>query len=275
MSIQTLPKRTLQDSLTEVEPDILVEHVYKRYSRNEKAQRSLRHEAASIFKQWVRRHRQPETKPFYALHDLNFSIRRGESVAIIGRNGSGKTTLLRILAGITRPTGGRVLVKGRSAALIALGAGFKPDLTGRKNIYLNAAINSVHPREIDPILDDIIAFSELGDFIDIPITRYSSGMIARLGFSIAVHILPDIIFIDEVLSVGDAAFQVKCMERITELWNSNRTIVFVSHSEGAVRSLCERSVWLHQGKLMMDGPTADVYTEYNDFLQSQGGMEVT
>lgn len=270
MSTQAIPQISLKETQPEDTPDIVVEHLYKRYSRNEKPQRSLRQEAVSILKQWLHRATQrTETSPFYALRDINLSIYRGESVAIIGRNGSGKTTLLRILAGITRPTEGRVIVRGRSAALIALGAGFKPDLTGRKNIYLNAAINGIHPKSVDHILDDIIDFSELEDFIDIPINRYSSGMIARLGFSIAVHILPDIIFIDEVLSVGDVAFQSKCLERIRQLYDTNHTIVFVSHSEAAIRDLCERSVWLHKGQQMVDGPTEDVLREYNNFLRAQ------
>lgn len=242
---------------------IQVEQVSKRYSRNERHQHSLRHDAAYLIKRLLKnQHSAQEVKPFYALYDVNFSIERGEAVALIGRNGSGKTTLLRVLAGITRATGGQVMVKGRHAALIALGAGFKPELTGRKNIYLNAAIHGVRPREVDAMLNDIIEFSELGEFIDIPINRYSSGMAARLGFSIAIHSAPDILFVDEVLAVGDAPFQEKCMQRITAMRKQMQTLVFVSHSETTVRNLCERAIWLHKGHIMADGPTEHVYQAY-------------
>jgi ABC-type polysaccharide/polyol phosphate transport system ATPase subunit len=247
----------------EAEPIIVCDGVYKRFARNE--QRSLRHEASAIFR-GLFRHSADGVVPFYALQDVSFTVRHGESVAIIGRNGSGKTTLLRVLAGITRPTVGHVQVNGRFGALIALGAGFKHDLTGRKNIYLNAAIHGVPPAQVDQIIDDIIDFAELRDFIDLPINRYSSGMAARLGFSIMVHILPDVVFIDEVLSVGDVAFQEKCTARIMEMKAKGGTIVFVSHSETTVRKLCERAIWLHQGKVMKDGLTDDVMSAYSAFL---------
>src|SRR5690606_19688188 len=149
--------------------------------------------------------------------DISFSITRGEGVGIIGRNGAGKTTLLRLLSGIMEPTTGHIEVKGRFSSLIGLGAGFDPQRTGRENIYLNAAIFGFSPDKVNTIIDDIIAFAELSEFLDRPVKNYSSGMVARLGFSVAIHIFPDIIFLDEVLSVGDAAFQAKCVERIKEI----------------------------------------------------------
>jgi ABC-2 type transport system ATP-binding protein len=247
---------------------IVADGIYKRYPRNEQHQHSLRQDAITTLKNFFLRQRfRAEEKPFYALQDISFTIRQGESVAIVGRNGSGKSTLLRVLSGITRATEGHVEVDGRFAALIALGAGFKPNLTGRQNIFLNAAIHGVPPRETDHIIQDIIEFSELGKFIEIPVSRYSSGMLARLGFSIAIRILPDIVFLDEVLAVGDNAFREKCMERINQLKDDTHTVVFVSHSQSAVRNLCERCIWLHKGVLMCDGSTDDVLADYNDFLR--------
>ena len=189
------------------DPVIIAQKVYKRYRRIEH-RLSLRHEAASLLRRVLTRQSEMEAKPFYALQDVSFSVNKGEAVGIVGRNGSGKTTLLRILSGIARPTSGTVAVHGRFTALIGLGAGFLPDLSGRKNIYLNAAIYGMAPHEVDAIIEDIIDFSEIRDFIDTPIKYYSSGMNARLGFSVAIHILPDIIFLDEVLAVGDAAFGI-------------------------------------------------------------------
>jgi ABC-type polysaccharide/polyol phosphate transport system ATPase subunit len=259
---------TETESRVEEETVIRVESVYKRYSRNEQHQRSLRHEALTMVKGLLlRKAFRASEEPFYALRDISFHIKKGESVGIVGRNGSGKSTLLRVLSGITRPTNGEVEVQGRFAALIALGAGFKPDLSGRQNIYLNSAIHGVPPREVEHIIDDIIGFSELGDFIDLPVSRYSSGMSARLGFSIAIHVLPDIVFLDEVLAVGDTAFQEKCMVRINEFTSTNRTVVFVSHAQAAVQNLCERTIWLHNGVIMQDGPTNEVLADYNQFLQ--------
>jgi lipopolysaccharide transport system ATP-binding protein len=249
-------------------PAITVEGVWKRYPRNEVRQHTLRTEAVSMFKAMLRRQQSdiPDEQAFYALRDVSFTVGQGEALALVGRNGSGKTTLLRILAGITRPTRGSVRVRGNYVSLIALGAGFKPDLNGRENIIFNAAIHGKYFSHNDPVVRDIIEFSELGDFINLPISRYSSGMGARLAFSIAVHILPEVIFIDEVLAVGDASFQQKCMERITELRQSGRTIVFVSHDSGAVRTLCQRAVWLHGGCKMLEGPTSEVLAAYEQHL---------
>lgn len=238
-------------------------HLYKRYPLA--LQRgSLRHQGLSLLR--------GEPPPpmtddsVWALRDVSFSIQRGERVAVIGRNGAGKTTLLRVLSRITAPTAGSVAVNGRFATLIALSAGFDYERTGRENIFLNAAIQGVPPRDVRPLLDDILAFAELDAFIDQPVKRYSSGMIARLGFSIAVHILPDVIFLDEVLSVGDTAFQEKCRARLAELSASDRTLVLVSHSLNQAVELCPRAIWLHQGQIMADGDSKSVTRAYTDFL---------
>jgi lipopolysaccharide transport system ATP-binding protein len=257
-----------------IPPIIVADRVSKRY-RPQTHQIVLRHEALKLLRRSLRSLRasrgaapDPEggERPFWALRDVSFAVRPGESVALVGRNGSGKTTLLRVLCGITRPTEGHAAVHGRFAALLALGAGFNFERTGRENIYLNAAIQGVGRRAIAPLLDDIVAFAELGDFIDVPVKRYSSGMVTRLGFSIAIHTLPDIIFLDEVLAVGDAAFQEKCMERIHGMKAEGRTLVLVSHAAETVRLLCDRAIWLHGGEVRMDGPTDQVLKAYEAML---------
>ena len=248
-------------------PVIIADHVYKRYRRSTH-QVSLRHEAQRLLARAFHHGQPVADEPFWALQDVTFTIRAGESVALVGRNGAGKTTLFRVLCGITHASQGRAIVNGRFATLIALGAGFNFERTGRENIYLNAAIQGVPPREVKTFIEEIIAFSELGEFIDAPVKRYSSGMVTRLGFSIAVHIFPDIIFIDEILAVGDAAFQQKCMERIMAMKTEGRTLMFVSHAAETVRGLCERAIWLHHGVVQMDGPTGDVLDHYDAALQS-------
>jgi ABC-type polysaccharide/polyol phosphate transport system ATPase subunit len=242
---------------------ICVENVSKRFPLHQK-QISLRHEAVSLLKRWGRRQSPlAGVDSFYALKDVTFSINRGEAVAIIGRNGAGKSTLLRIISRIMRPTSGICWVKGRYVALFGLGVGFIPTMTGRDNIHLNAAMHGISPWEIEKRIDAIIDFSELGAFVEQPVKDYSSGMNARLGFSIAIHILPDIIFLDEVLAVGDAAFQKKCMQRIEKFKADKKTILYVSHSEQSIRRLCERALWLDEGRLVMDGPVNNVLQAYN------------
>ncbi len=247
--------------MPEAEPIIRVEHISKQF-RLDRNQVSLRHEAQKLFTGLLRRDNQDQTQPFRALDDVSFDIHAGESVALVGRNGSGKTTLLRIMTRIMRPSSGQVQITGRYTALIGLGAGFLPKMTGRQNIYLNAAIHGIEPRQTDELLETIIDFADLGQFVDIPVKDYSSGMKARLGFSVAVHILPDIIFLDEVLAVGDAAFQQKCVERILLMRQQGKTLIFVSHSASAVKLVCERAIWLDHGQLAMDGPTDTVLNAY-------------
>ena len=245
---------------------ITVENLSKRYVQNE-GRMSLRHEGVKIAKKMLgQKPPADEQAPFWALHDVTFHVQQGEAVGVVGRNGSGKTTLLRVLSGITDPTHGKVRIYGRFVTLIGLSAGFDFERTGYENIFLNAAIYGVSPAEVREIIDDIVAFAELGDFLGTPVKRYSSGMVARLGFSIAVHIMPEIIFLDEVLSVGDQAFQEKCINRILELKAKKCTLIFVSHSANSVQMLCERCVWLDNSRLMMDGPTDEVLNEYARFL---------
>lgn len=255
-----LPVETDEEYGPEV---IRVEGVYKEYNPN-RGKVSLRYEAGTALQRMFGRYIQkPKKDPFYAIRNLTFSVRKGEIVGVVGRNGSGKTTLLRLLSGVTRPTMGSITVDGRFAALIGLSAGFNPEMTGRKNIYLNAAIFGVPPHKIRPLEQSIIDFSEIEEFIDRPVKLYSSGMQARLGFSIAIHILPDIVFLDEVLSVGDAHFVKKCSDRILALKDERRTIIVVSHSYSWITTLCKRVIWLHNGSMMMDGPTDVVLQAYS------------
>lgn len=242
---------------------INAEHVWKRYASNEH-RASLRHEAVEMMQRWLhhRREKASAGEPFWALRDVTFSVHQGESVGVIGHNGAGKSTLFRILCGITEPTQGAITVYGRFAPLLSLGAGFNNELTGRQNIFLNAAIQGFTTKETQRILPDIIEFSELGSFVDLPVKRYSTGMAARLGFSVAVHTLPDIVFLDEVLAVGDYAFQEKCKRRILQLRNENRTIMLVSHSSASVLTLCQRAIWIDHGQLVMDGAARDVIKAY-------------
>jgi ABC-type polysaccharide/polyol phosphate transport system ATPase subunit len=196
------------------------------------------------------------------LNDINIDIKRGETVALIGVNGSGKSTLLKLITRIIYPSKGNIKVNGKVSSLLELGAGFHPDFSGRENIYFNASIFGLTKKEIDDRLADIIKFSELEEFIDTPIRTYSSGMYMRLAFSVAINVDADIILIDEILAVGDQHFQEKCMDKMLELKKNGKTIVFVSHSASAVKFLCDRSIWLKDGKVVMDGKTNDVLDEY-------------
>ena len=203
---------------------------------------------------------------FRALDNINLTIARGETCAIIGCNGSGKSTLLQILCGTLRGTSGRVEVNGRVAALLELGAGFNNDFTGRENVYMNGAVLGLSRTEIDVRFADIETFAEIGDFIDQPVKTYSSGMYVRLAFAVAIHVDPQILIVDEALAVGDSRFQAKCLNRIKSMQGNGVTILFVSHDVGAVRTLCERAVWLDQGKVRMLGDAFSVTAQYNQFL---------
>jgi ABC-type polysaccharide/polyol phosphate transport system ATPase subunit len=210
------------------------------------------------------------TDEFWAVRDVSFELKRGECLGLIGRNGAGKTTLLRILNGLIKPDDGRIELRGRIGALIALGAGFNPILTGRENIYVNAAVLGLTRREIDRKLDEIIAFSELEEFIDSPVQSYSSGMQIRLGFSVATALEPDILLLDEVLAVGDIAFRLKCQRRISDLLK-NAAVVFVSHDMPHVARICDRTVVMSHGKVAFSGDTPagiEAYRELNEGAQS-------
>lgn len=207
----------------------------------------------------------PWAKEFTALSDISFEIKEGETVGIIGKNGAGKSTLLKLIAGVTVPSKGEVKVLGRVAPLIELGAGFHQELTGYENIFLNAAILGMHKKEIEAVVNKIIEFSELKDFINVPVKRYSSGMYMRLGFSVAIHVDAPILLIDEVLSVGDRDFQKKCLNRLKTMQEDhNKTIVFVSHSEQSVKSFCDRVILLDHGKMVFDGLPAEAFKKYHN-----------
>jgi ABC-type polysaccharide/polyol phosphate transport system ATPase subunit len=204
---------------------------------------------------------------FDALKNVSFEIGEGEAVGIVGRNGSGKSTTLKIIAGVYRPSKGRVAVRGRVAALIELSAGFQPEMTGRENIVINGLILGLSRRQIKEREDAIVEFAELGDFIDSPIKQYSTGMVMRLAFAIAAEVDPDILLIDEILAVGDAAFQRKCITRIEEFRTRGKTLIFVSHAIQSVIQLCPRALLLHKGELLADGPVREIAERYDELTR--------
>ncbi|MFA6074517.1 MAG: ABC transporter ATP-binding protein [Negativicutes bacterium] len=207
----------------------------------------------------------PQSPDFWALKDVSFEVKRGEVVGIIGRNGAGKSTLLKILSRVTGPTSGSVKIKGRVASLLEVGTGFHPELTGRENIYLNGTILGMKKKEIDTKFDEIVAFAEIEQFIDTPVKRYSSGMYVRLAFAVAAHLEPEILIVDEVLAVGDMAFQKKCLGKMGEVSREGRTVLFVSHNMAAVSNLCNRCIVLSNGEIQTEGRTNEVV----DYYQSQ------
>jgi lipopolysaccharide transport system ATP-binding protein len=207
-------------------------------------------------------HRRPYHRDFWALRDLDFEVRRGETFCIIGENGSGKSTLLQLVAGILQPTSGQVRVHGRVSALLELGSGFNPEFTGRENVYLNAAILGFSKKEIDRRYRDIEEFAEIGDFIDQPVKTYSSGMVVRLAFAVAIHVDPEILLLDEALAVGDLYFRQRCMRKVHELRSRGVTILFVSHSTGDVKALGDRTLWLDGGRIRELGDTDRVVARY-------------
>jgi ABC-2 type transport system ATP-binding protein len=209
---------------------------------------------------------------FWALRDVNLEVGEGYTIGIVGRNGSGKSTLLKCMAGILQPTSGKVVVRGSVAAVLELGAGFQPDLSGRENIYLNASLLGLSTKEVDRRFDDIVAFAELEQFIDNQVKYYSSGMYVRLGFAVAVNVDPDVLVIDEVLAVGDEDFARKCLARIKEFQDDGRTIVFVTHSPDLVRQVCDRGMVLNDGKVLGEGTAVDAIHLYHDFLDKSGGL---
>jgi ABC-type polysaccharide/polyol phosphate transport system ATPase subunit len=213
-------------------------------------------------KRWYKRPFETRSRQMWALRDVSFRVNEGEALGIVGHNGAGKTTILKILAGITTPTKGEIKIRGRLAALVEVSSGFHPELTGIENVYLHGAMLGMRRSEIRKKLQSIIDFSGVGRYIDVPVKRYSSGMYVRLGFAIAAHLDPDILLLDEVLAVGDAAFQAKCLERIAELRKDGRTIVFISHDLAAVHRLCDRALLLSHGTILSDGPARQVIDEY-------------
>ncbi len=203
---------------------------------------------------------------FWAVDGVSLELRRGESVGLIGINGSGKTTLLRLIAGIFPPDKGEIAIRGRVGALIALGAGFHPYMTGRENIYLNGSILGISRREVEEKFQRIVDFAEIGDFIEAPVSTYSSGMRVRLGFSIAMHVEPDVMLVDEVLAVGDSAFRLKCMKAMRNMVDGGASIILVSHNINQVMNICGRTIWLEQGKVHRSGESEEVCQDYERFL---------
>lgn len=230
-------------------PRIIVDDVHKSFK--------LRHTHSIKETALAAIRRKPLTTDFHALDGVSFEIGEGESVALLGFNGSGKSTMLKMISGVLRPDEGKVTTRGRVAGLIEVGAGFHPDLSGRENVYLNAAILGMSKQETQEQFDSIVEFSEIEKFIDTEVKHYSSGMFLRLAFSVAIHTQLDVLLIDEILSVGDEPFQLKCLARVRELHQQGKTLVVVSHDLDMVSNLCERGVLLQDGKLRFDGPSKD------------------
>lgn len=240
---------------------ISVEKISKEYRLGQIGSTTLR----ESFERWRRRVSSSSAEDpgiLRALSEVSFEVRRGEVLGIIGRNGAGKSTLLKILSRITQPTSGRAVLRGRVASLLEVGTGFHPELTGRENIYLNGAILGMKKLEIKSRFDEIVAFAEVERFIDTPVKRYSSGMYVRLAFAVAAHLDPEILIVDEVLAVGDAGFQKKCLGKMTEVAKGGRTILFVSHNMGAVQNLCQRAIWLKDGQVRYDGTSGETVNSY-------------
>ncbi|MBE9114297.1 ABC transporter ATP-binding protein [Lusitaniella coriacea LEGE 07157] len=251
---------------------ICVEHLGKKYriGRQQEPYRSLR----DVLTQKVRRLFRPSQvnlqpfEEFWALDDVSFTIKRGDRVGIIGRNGAGKSTLLKILSRITEPTAGRVALRGRVASLLEVGTGFHPELTGRENIYLNGAILGMSKAEIRRKFDEIVAFAEVARFLDTPVKRYSSGMYVRLAFAVAAHLEPDILVVDEVLAVGDAGFQKKCLGKMKDVGQQGRTVIFVSHQMGTISQLCNRAFLFDRGQILTEGTPQETIAAYMKNLVS-------
>lgn len=240
---------------TEKDIAIKVDHVYKNFN--------IYYDRANTLKErmlFFARNKRKEKRE--VLNDINVEIKKGETVALIGVNGSGKSTLLKLMTQIIFPNKGTIETHGKLTSLLELGAGFHPDFSGRENIYFNSSIFGLTKKEIDARLDQIIEFSELGEFIDNPVRTYSSGMYMRLAFSVAINVDAEILLIDEILSVGDQHFQEKCFNKMRELKKEGKTMVFVTHSMETVKNLCDRAIWIYDGKVRMDGNTSEVVDEY-------------
>jgi lipopolysaccharide transport system ATP-binding protein len=243
-------------------PAIRVRNLSKCYEIYERPQDRLKQSIYTRLQRLARRAVHNYYREFWALRDVSFDVNRGETVGIIGRNGAGKSTLLQMITGTLTPTNGEVEVKGRVAALLELGAGFNPEFTGRENVYMNATLLGLSKAEIDSRYGDILAFGDIGEFVDQPVKTYSSGMFVRLAFAIAVHSNPEILIVDESLAVGDMAFQAKCMARLRRMIESGTTVLFVSHDIGTVKALCSRCLYLDGGKTVRYGRAADVAALY-------------
>lgn len=249
------------------EPIIEVEQISKVFPIELRREVQLRQEFTSMMQRLFQPRSYRIDKQFHALRNISFTVGRGEGFAIIGRNGAGKSTLLRVIANILEPSTGHVRVHGQFATLLGLGPGFNPELSGRENLYLGGAFMKIRPNQMNDLIEEIADFAELGDFLDAPLKVYSSGMMARLGFSLVLHALPEIILVDEVIAVGDSAFQAKCTERLQSLIAEGRTLLLVSHSTQTIRTLCQRAVWLDLGEARAVGAIDDVLQAYESHLE--------
>ncbi len=229
----------------------------------------------SRLKQMLYRGRRTFFREFWALHEISFTVSKGECVGFLGKNGSGKSTLLQMVAGTLEPTRGACQVSGPVSALLELGAGFNPDFTGRENVVLNGALFGISAEEMRARIPQILEFSELGEFIDQPVKTYSSGMFVRLAFATAIHVEPEVLLVDEALSVGDAAFQYKCIERIQLLRSQGMSILFVTHDTAAVRKICDRAFWLDSGNLVTSGPAVEIADQYDSFMRAKAAPHLT
>ncbi|HXY86018.1 MAG TPA: ABC transporter ATP-binding protein [Gaiellaceae bacterium] len=250
---------------------VSVEGLSKRYriGKLQSAYGTLRDSMAAVGRRAIGRDHTPEYEEIWALRDVTFDLGEGGVLGVIGRNGAGKTTLLRILTRITTPTEGRAEIRGRVGSLLEVGTGFHPELTGRENVYLNGSVLGMKRRDITDRFADIVEFAGVEKFIDTPVKRYSSGMSVRLAFSVAAHVEPEILLVDEVLAVGDAEFQRRCLGRMEDLSDSGRTVLFVSHNMQTVSRLCDRAILLEGGRIAMDGPSPEVVARY--LQQGHGG----
>jgi lipopolysaccharide transport system ATP-binding protein len=259
---------------------IRIEKLGKRYQVKQGEEGSSYRTLRESLSDWVRApFRRPRKKnnqvPFWALQDVSFEVQPGEVVGIIGHNGAGKSTLLKILSRITKPTQGRVHLKGRVGSLLEVGTGFHPELTGRENIYLNGSILGMSRKEIERRFDEIVAFAEVEKFLDTPVKRYSSGMYVRLAFAVAAHLEPEILLVDEVLAVGDVAFQNKCLGKMRQVGGEGRTILFVSHNLPALQVLCDRAVLFARGRVVADAPVAETVGMYLRSVEERAQAEVS
>mgnify|MGYP001585979743 CR=1 FL=1 len=249
--------------------------VWKKFRKGEKFN-SLRDMIPNLFRSPILRNKTNglEKEEFWVLKDVNFEVKKGDVVGIIGPNGAGKSTILKLLSGIMAPNRGGIIIKGKLSALIEVAAGFHDELTGRENVYLNGTILGMRKKEIDSKFDEIVEFSGLSDFIDTPVKRYSSGMHARLGFSVAAHMDPDILVVDEVLAVGDMAFQAKCANKMRQLFNSGATIVLVSHNLLLIQNLCKRVILLNQGQILREGTSEEIIPYYQNLVYGKTAEEL-
>ena len=254
---------------TQSQPAIRLQKVSKRFAFTPDTPQSVLESVISVVSR-----RRAKPQDLWAVRDVSFEIEPGRCVGIIGRNGSGKSSLLKLIARIIQPTEGQIEVRGRVSALLELGAGFHQDLTGRENIYLNASVLGLNREQTEGLFDEIVAFSELGRFIDMPVKHYSSGMYMRLGFSVAIHVRPDILIVDEILAVGDQTFQAKCMDRIMEMKRAGVTILFISHDLSTIGNLCSDVIWLDRGRVRQVGPAEQVLAQYRDHLFQRVGEQL-